>query len=147
MPDNAVQAAPWWAQYAATIGIALIGSGALLTEGVRKWRSGYGKAEARNLNAQAELAEANAIQLSQTRSVEFERVLNERTFRNMDMLEKQIKHLSELVEAQNVKMDSMEKEIIELRRTLDDRTSELNEVRSQKQSELPFKLMVASDGE
>lgn len=128
--------APWWAQYAGGVVVALIGSGAILSESIRKLKSGFGKAEARKINSEAAINETTAASLNASRSADFERMLNERTFKNMDMLADQVKHLSELVEAQSAqitaqskKMDHMEKEIVSLRQALDVRTNELNKVK------------------
>jgi len=134
MPDTV---APWWGQYAGGIIIALIGSGVAISEGIRKISSGFGKAEARKVVSEAVVNEATAANLASSRSADFENALNARTFKNFDMLEAQIHHLTDLVEkqtnqltVQSEKMDHMEQEIINLRQVLDARTRELQKARS-----------------
>lgn len=129
MLETVASTAPWWGPYVVPLGCALIGSGVAITEAVRKIYSGFGRAETRNLAAQADKTEAEAKELRHNRSADFERMLNERTFKNMDLLVDQVKHLSAMLEAQSLKMDHMEREIGDLRRALDERTAELRKVR------------------
>lgn len=145
MLETMASTAPWWGPYVVPLGVALIGSGVAITEAVRKISSGFGRAEARNLAAQAIKTEAEAKQLDGNRSADFERVLNERTFRNMDMLEEQVKHLLKLVTAQTVEMHEMKQEIVELRRALDARTLELNTFRLRKDASEDINLQMNSN--
>lgn len=152
MSDPVAQA-PWYIPYISGALVALIGSAALLVEKIHKITTGYGEAEARNLNATADKTEAESDQISALRSADFERILNERTFRTWDILEAQIKHLTDLVESQSEqltsqsrKMDHMEREIMDLRRALDDRTRELQLVKDHL-PEVTVKLMGSSNVE
>ena len=133
-----VDKAPWWAQYVSVTSVALITSGAVIIEALRRWMTGHGKAEVRNLNIQAKKAETELALNETQRHVDYERMLNDRTFKTMDMLQGQVDHLSKLVEAQSkmlsdqsMKMDHMEAEIIALRRALDERTNQLNDMKLQ----------------
>lgn len=135
---------PAWVQEWGALG------GASLFTGVLGWWTSH-----RTAMANIRKIEAEAAQVESSRSADFEKALNERSGRLMDLLEKQIEHLSELVETQTAQIEAqseqiaaqtlqlaaqsdqikhMDMEIARLRRALDSATRELNQVQAGRQA-------------
>lgn len=127
--------APLWINYWAIIG------GSSLFTGILGWwtSASLAKANIRKLDYETKIlakkTENDTAQAEANRSVDFEKALNERASRLLDSLEKQIAHLSEIVETQNkqlqeqsVQIQGMELEIKNLRTALDGRTEELHHI-------------------
>jgi TolA-binding protein len=68
------------------------------------------------------------------RSADFEQALNDRTTKLLDSLDRQITHLSAVVEAQTAQIHQMEAEIRDLRTALSKRSLELLSLQSASQS-------------
>jgi TolA-binding protein len=117
-----------------------IGGSSLLTGILGWWTSNrLAKANIRKIDVETKLAlskaEAESNQTEANRSVDFEKALNERASRLLDSLEKQITDLTEIVTAQNKRLEDqshqiqeMESEIRSLRVALDGRTQELHSI-------------------
>jgi hypothetical protein len=94
------------------------------------------KANSRKTNAEAKATETEISQLEAARSVDFEKVVNERVAKLFDAMEMQIRRLTVTIEEQSmqlrnqsVKIANMEWEIHQLTMTLEQRDKQLEKLK------------------